>query len=265
MQRLDRCGLSEISCDYLAAALKSNPSYPRVLDLSGTYNNLQDSGVKQLCVLLENPRCQFETLSIGACTASSTLSFVVSAWTRLQNISSTITSCACAPSSSFKLTSKKFNRKDDSSITRPAVTSSTAECDRGLMLIRTHEADTTTSSCSVDLEEKCLQLLTGSMQNVDLHKDCGDLIPDSKSTLVCTKLLTRSRHKLKDCDLSEISCDYLAAALNSNPSYPRVLDLSGTYNNLQDSGVKQLCVLLENPRCRFETLSSDFISMFTLA
>uniref|UniRef100_A0AAZ1X5M4 NACHT domain-containing protein n=1 Tax=Oreochromis aureus TaxID=47969 RepID=A0AAZ1X5M4_OREAU len=120
--RLDRCGLSEISCDYLAAALKSNPSYPRVLDLSGTYNNLQDSGVKQLCVLLENPRCRFETL------------------------------------------------------------------------------------------------------------------------------------RLKDCDLSEISCDYLAAALKSNPSYPRVLDLSGTYNNLQDSGVKQLCVLLENPRCRFETL-----------
>ncbi|XP_076745022.1 ribonuclease inhibitor-like [Maylandia zebra] len=120
--RLKDCGLSEISCDYLAAALKSNPSYPRVLDLSGTYNNLQDSGVKQLCVLLENPRCRFETL------------------------------------------------------------------------------------------------------------------------------------RSKDCDLSEISCDYLAAALKSNPSYPRVLDLSGTYNNLQDSGVKQLCVLLENPRCRFETL-----------
>uniref|UniRef100_A0A669F487 NACHT domain-containing protein n=1 Tax=Oreochromis niloticus TaxID=8128 RepID=A0A669F487_ORENI len=60
--RLVDCGLSEISCDYLAAALKSNPSYPRVLDLSGNYNNLQDSGVKQLCVLLENPRCRFETL-----------------------------------------------------------------------------------------------------------------------------------------------------------------------------------------------------------
>ncbi|CAI5669640.1 unnamed protein product [Oreochromis niloticus] len=120
--RLVDCDLSEISCDYLAAALKSNPSYPRVLDLSATYNNLQDSGVKQLCVLLENLRCRFETL------------------------------------------------------------------------------------------------------------------------------------RLKDCDLSEISCDYLAAALKSNPSYPRVLDLSGTYNNLQDSGVKQLCVLLETPRCRFETL-----------
>uniref|UniRef100_A0AAZ1X7U4 B30.2/SPRY domain-containing protein n=1 Tax=Oreochromis aureus TaxID=47969 RepID=A0AAZ1X7U4_OREAU len=68
--RLDRCGLSEISCDYLAAALKSNPSYPRVLDLSVDYNNLQDSGVKQLCVLLETPRCRFETLRLSHCDLS---------------------------------------------------------------------------------------------------------------------------------------------------------------------------------------------------
>uniref|UniRef100_A0AAZ1XH73 B30.2/SPRY domain-containing protein n=2 Tax=Oreochromis aureus TaxID=47969 RepID=A0AAZ1XH73_OREAU len=68
--RLVDCGLSEISCDYLAAALKSNPSYPRVLDLSGDYNNLQDSGLKQLCVLLENPRCRFETLRLSHCDLS---------------------------------------------------------------------------------------------------------------------------------------------------------------------------------------------------
>uniref|UniRef100_A0AAZ1XB24 B30.2/SPRY domain-containing protein n=1 Tax=Oreochromis aureus TaxID=47969 RepID=A0AAZ1XB24_OREAU len=68
--RLKDCGLSEISCDYLAAALKSNPSYPRVLDLSVDYNNLQDSGVKQLCVLLENPRCRFETLRLSLCDLS---------------------------------------------------------------------------------------------------------------------------------------------------------------------------------------------------
>uniref|UniRef100_A0A669CNX1 B30.2/SPRY domain-containing protein n=1 Tax=Oreochromis niloticus TaxID=8128 RepID=A0A669CNX1_ORENI len=68
--RLMSCGLSEISCDYLAAALKSNPSYPRALDLNGDYNNLQDSGVKQLCVLLENPRCRFETLRLSHCDLS---------------------------------------------------------------------------------------------------------------------------------------------------------------------------------------------------
>uniref|UniRef100_UPI000D300C4F protein NLRC3-like n=1 Tax=Maylandia zebra TaxID=106582 RepID=UPI000D300C4F len=56
------CGLSDIGLDYLAAALKSNPSYPTEVDLSGTYSNLKDPGVKHLCGFLENPRCRFETL-----------------------------------------------------------------------------------------------------------------------------------------------------------------------------------------------------------
>uniref|UniRef100_A0A3P8PV19 NACHT domain-containing protein n=1 Tax=Astatotilapia calliptera TaxID=8154 RepID=A0A3P8PV19_ASTCA len=45
--RVSHCGLSEISCDYLAAALKSNPSHLRQLELSFN-NKLKDPDVKQL-------------------------------------------------------------------------------------------------------------------------------------------------------------------------------------------------------------------------
>ncbi|XP_039464432.1 ribonuclease inhibitor-like [Oreochromis aureus] len=58
--------------------------------------------------------------------------------------------------------------------------------------------------------------------------------------------------RLKDCGLSKISCDYLAAALKSNPSHLRKLDLSGNY--LKDPDVKQLCDLQQSPDYRLEYL-----------
>uniref|UniRef100_H2U9G4 Uncharacterized protein n=1 Tax=Takifugu rubripes TaxID=31033 RepID=H2U9G4_TAKRU len=58
--RLWDCSLSEISCDSLASALRSNPSHLRELNLSK--NQLKDSGVKLLSDLVENPHYGLETL-----------------------------------------------------------------------------------------------------------------------------------------------------------------------------------------------------------
>nr|WPK86723.1 NLRC3-like protein 123 [Sebastes schlegelii] len=54
------CSLSEISCAFLASALKSNPSHLRELELSN--NKLHDSGVKMLSDLVKIPHCRLETL-----------------------------------------------------------------------------------------------------------------------------------------------------------------------------------------------------------
>ncbi|XP_039887206.1 NACHT, LRR and PYD domains-containing protein 12-like isoform X8 [Simochromis diagramma] len=237
--RLGGCGLSDIGLDYLAAALKSNPSYPTEVDLSGTYSNLKDTGVKHLCDFRENPRCRFETLRLWSCGLSEISCDYLAAALKSN------------PSHLRQLDLSHNYKLQDPGVKHLCGFLESPGCKLETLRLRRCGL----SDIGLDYLAAALKSNPSYPTEVDLSGTYSNLKDTGVKHLCDFRENPRCRFetlRLERCGLSEISCDYLEAALKLNPSYPREVDLS--YHKLQDSGVKQLCVLLENPQHQIETL-----------
>uniref|UniRef100_A0A8C2Q700 NACHT domain-containing protein n=1 Tax=Cyprinus carpio TaxID=7962 RepID=A0A8C2Q700_CYPCA len=225
---LNDCGLTDKSCSALATVLGSDTN---LKELNMNNNNLQDSGMKLLCIGLKNINCKLEIL-------------------RLNCISITDEGCAALASafnSNLRELDLSRNQIGDSGVTE---ISSLLRNSQTLQILRlsdcsiTEEGYKALSSALRSNPSHLIELdLTGNDPGPSGVKQLSDLLQDPNCQLKTLRFLGPA---------ADEGCQYVTGIVGKNLLLLRELDLSE--HKLGDTGVNQISALLQDKHCTLNTL-----------
>ncbi|XP_077073401.1 NACHT, LRR and PYD domains-containing protein 12-like isoform X3 [Siphateles boraxobius] len=231
--RLSNCSVTEEGYKALASALRSNPSHLIELDLTG--NDPGQSGVKQLNDLLQDPDCQLKTLRFLSPAAEEACQYM------------------------NRVVGKNLLLRRELNLSEHELGDTRANQIAALLQDKHCQLNTLTLSCCYMTDEDCSKVTSALKSNPSHLRELdlsGNKLGDS-GVKNLSDLLMNPQFKLEKlhvyrCSITKKQSFILTSALKSNPSHLRELDLS--WNNLGDSGVKNLSDLLMNPQFKLEKL-----------
>ncbi|XP_050972456.1 NACHT, LRR and PYD domains-containing protein 12 isoform X9 [Labeo rohita] len=228
------CGVTDEGCAALSSALRSNSSHLRELDLSE--NKLGVAGLTLISDGLKDPHCKLEKLTLCYCG---------------------VTDEGCAALSSALRSNSSHLRELDLSWNKLGVAGLTLISDElkdphcKLEILRLSCCDVTDKGCAI--LSSALRSNSSHLRELDLSWNklgvaglmlLSDGLKDPHCKL--EKLM------LSFCGVTDEGCAVLSSALRSNSSHLRELDLFG--NNLEQSSVKLLSALKDDPHHKLKTL-----------
>ncbi|XP_051777645.1 NACHT, LRR and PYD domains-containing protein 3-like isoform X9 [Erpetoichthys calabaricus] len=232
------CHLTSRCCSALSSALSSPHSRLTELNLSNN-NNMEDSGVDQLCEGLRSENCKLEKLNLSYCGLTS-------------RCCSALSSALSAPHSRLTELNLSYNiNMEDSGLDQLCEGLRSENCK--LEKLNLYQCHLTSKSCSA----LSSALSSPHSRLTELDLSFNDNIGDSGVDQLCEGLRSENckleKLSLTWCGLTSRCCSALSSALSSPHS--RLTELNLSYNNMEDSGVDQLCRGLRSENCKLEKLN----------
>ncbi|XP_048027926.1 NACHT, LRR and PYD domains-containing protein 12-like isoform X2 [Megalobrama amblycephala] len=232
---LFRCSITEKQCLILTSALKSNPSHLRELNLS--WNELGDSGVKNLSDLLMNPQFKLEKLYLYRCSITEEQCLI-------------LTSALKSNPSHLRELNLNCNIIENTGVKHLCDILKNSHCK--LERLKLSDCEMRDKGCSI--LSSALKSNPSHLRELKLSSNkLGDSGVKNLSDLLMNPQCKLEKLDLSRCSITEKQSLILTSALKSNPSHLRELDLSR--NIIKNTGVKHLSDILKDSHCKLEKLS----------